>query len=169
MKRRFALPPILKPVLMLAVAMLSGSVACNTAAEDYSPDAIIALERGALDRWGKGDPQGYLDIMAPETTYFDPLQEKRIDGLDALREMLKPFTGKIKIDRIEMINPKVQRDGNVAVLTFNLISHVTPPGVTPAITARWNTTEVYRRLDGHWKIVHSHFSYVKPELKQTIP
>ena len=26
---------------------------------------IVALERGALDRWGNGDPQGYLEIMAP--------------------------------------------------------------------------------------------------------
>lgn len=26
---------------------------------------IIALERAALDRWGKGDPSGYLEISAP--------------------------------------------------------------------------------------------------------
>jgi hypothetical protein len=29
---------------------------------------IVALELGALDRWGHGDPQGYLEIMAPEVT-----------------------------------------------------------------------------------------------------
>lgn len=152
-------------VALVLVAMLGHHVA----ADDYSPDKIIALERAALDRWIKGDPQGYLQIMAPEVTYFDPMQEKRVDGLNAIKEMLKPFTGKIKVDRYEMINPKVQRDGHVAVLTFNLISHVTPPGVTPAITARWNTTEVYRQIGGSWKIIHSHFSYIKPELKQANP
>jgi uncharacterized protein (TIGR02246 family) len=125
-------------------------------------DQIIRMERAALDRWGKGDPQGYLEIMAPEETYFDPTQEKRVDGLDALKAVILPFTGKIKIDRYEMIDPKVQASGDIAVLTFNLISHVTPPGVTPEISVHWNTTEVYRRVDGRWKIVHSHFSYVKP-------
>src|SRR5436189_4106612 len=88
---------------------------------------IIALERGALDRWGKGDPQGYLEIYAPELTYFDPLQEKRIDGLDAMKEMIAPYTGKIRVDRFDMIDPKVQHHGDIAVLTFNLLSHRTQP------------------------------------------
>ena len=29
-------------------------------------DTIIRLERAALDRWGKGDPGGYLEIMATD-------------------------------------------------------------------------------------------------------
>ena len=40
--------------------------------------AIVALERGAMDRWGKGDPGGYLDLYASDATYFDPSQERRI-------------------------------------------------------------------------------------------
>jgi hypothetical protein len=31
---------------------------------------------------------------------------------------------------------------------------------------RWNSTEVDQRLNGTWKIVHSHWSYVKPVLKE---
>jgi hypothetical protein len=31
-------------------------------------NAIIAMERAALDRWGVGDPHGYLEIMAPEVS-----------------------------------------------------------------------------------------------------
>ena len=41
---------------------------------------IIALERAALDRWGAGDPSGYLEISAPDVTYFDPFLERRLDG-----------------------------------------------------------------------------------------
>jgi hypothetical protein len=48
------------------------------------------------------------------TTYFDPFQEKRLDGLNAMKEFVKPFTRKIKVDRFEMLNPRVQRDGNIA-------------------------------------------------------
>jgi hypothetical protein len=34
------------------------------------------------------------------------------------------------------------------------------------VVSRWNSTEVYRRIDGKWRIVHSHWSFTKPEVKQ---
>ncbi len=151
--------------LTMPLLALVLTVSCQRG-EDPQPEQIIAMERAALDRWGKGDPQGYVEIMAPEVTYFDPMQEKRLDGLGPMKEFLAPLTGKIKIDRYDMINPKVQGGGDVAVLTFNLISESTPPGATDKITARWNSTEVYRRIDGAWRIIHSHWSYIRPELKQ---
>jgi ketosteroid isomerase-like protein len=130
--------------------------------DDYSPDTIIAMEKAALDRWGKGDPQGYLQIMDKDLTYFDPFQEKRLDGLEAMKEFIKPFTGRIKVDRFDMLNPKIQRDGNMALLTFNLLSYVKQQDGTEKIVARWNSSEVYRKIDGQWKIIHSHWSYIKP-------
>jgi hypothetical protein len=27
----------------------------------------------------------------------------------------------------------------------------------------WNATEVYFRRDGHWRIVHTHWSFIKGE------
>jgi len=125
---------------------------------------IIALERAALERWGKGDPQGYLELMAPDVTYFDPALEKRLDGLAAVKAYIIPFTGKIRIDSYEIVNPQVQRDGDVAVLTFNLIDSLKRPDRTEKI--RWNSTEVYRRIEENWKIIHSHWSYIKPQLKE---
>jgi uncharacterized protein (TIGR02246 family) len=143
-----------------------GSVACDRDEADFQPEEIIALERAALDRWGKGDPQGYLETYAADITYFDPLQDRRIDGLEAMKGLLEPYTGKISVARFDMIAPKVQRFGNAAVLTSNLISYVRKPDGTETIAARWNSTEVYGRVDGRWRIVHSHWSYIKPELKQ---
>jgi ketosteroid isomerase-like protein len=152
--------------LMWAVTLvvsLSGT-SCTLVADDYSPESIIALERGALDRWGKGDPQGYYEIMASEETYFDPITEKRLDGLAVLKAHIAPFDGKIAIDHYEVIDPKVQHDGNVAVLTFNLVDSGARIAGVDQGTQRWNSTEVFQRIDGKWKIVHSHWSYVKPEL-----
>ena len=121
---------------------------------------VIAMERAALDRWGKGDPGGYLEITAPDASYFDPIQDKRIDGVDAIRAMLDPFVGKIKVDRYDMIDPRVQQYGDAALLTFNLISY---RDETPI--SSWNSTEMYARVDGQWRIVHSHWSYIMPDLK----
>lgn len=115
-------------------------------------DEIIALERAALDRWGAGDPSGYLEISAPEVTYFDPFIERRIEGLDALSAWYAPLRGTIHIDRYELVSPKVQVYGETAVLTFNLVSH------SGATTMRWNCTEVYRLGEAGWRIVQTHWS-----------
>jgi ketosteroid isomerase-like protein len=131
---------------------------------DFQPDTIVDLERGALDRWGKGDPNGFFDIMAPDQTYFDPMTARRIDGQDALKEYILPFAGRIRIERIEMIDPKVQRSGDLAVLTFNLVNYGAQLDDGPKGTTRWNATEVFQRFYGSWKIVHSHWSYVQPVL-----
>ena len=155
--------------LMLAAAAVSMlATASQRAPESFDPKQIIALERAALDRWGRGDPQGYIEIMAPEVTYFDPSTDKRIDGLPALRAMIEPYTGKIKIDRYEMVNPKVQHHGDVALLTFNLLNYRKLPDGKEQVTLRWNSTETYARVGGSWRIIHSHWSFVKPVLKQPL-
>jgi ketosteroid isomerase-like protein len=114
-------------------------------------EGLIGLERSALDRWIKLDPQGYLDLQAPDVTYFDPFTERRVDGLDAMqvrlapmKKMKPPFTD----PRYEMIDPKVQRHGDVAFLTFNLVNYGRLPDPPERVLARWNATEVYRRTGG---------------------
>lgn len=139
---------------------------CRQAPARIEPETIMAMERAALDRWGKGDPDGYFEIMARDETYFDPTGAKRVDGEEALRPLIAPFRGKIRIDRYEMIDPRVQGDDHVAVLTFNLISRGAQVNAGKKGDVRWNATEVYQRIDGRWKIVHSHWSYTKPELKE---
>ena len=118
-------------------------------------EQILALERAALDRWGKGDPDGYLEISAPDLTYFDPFVQKRIDGIDSLRAWYDLIRGKIQIEREEIVNPTVQIIGDAAILTFQFISH----GSEGAM--HWNCTEGYRREGDTWKIIHSHWSFAK--------
>jgi ketosteroid isomerase-like protein len=63
-----------------------------------------------------------------------------------------------------MIAPHVRRAGDVAILTYNLVSHGRRPDGSEVVT-RWNSTAVYGQVEGRWKILHSHWSYTKPELK----
>jgi uncharacterized protein (TIGR02246 family) len=131
-------------------------------------EQIISLERSALDRWIRGDPDGYLSLYADDAVYFNPFREKRVDGLAelnalmaAMRGMTLPFTE----PRYEMIDPVVEVDGNVSILTFNLVNYGKPSGsADEAILARWNATEVYRKVDGEWRIIHSHWSFTQPRL-----
>jgi ketosteroid isomerase-like protein len=154
----------MRRLFSLGLALCAGALV--TAARSRSADAaqadeVISLERAALDRWGKGDPKGFLETYAPEITYFDPMTPRRIDGHVAMTEYLRPLTGKINVPRYEMTGAKVQRHGDVAVLTYNLRSEgVQPDG--KQVTVRWNSTSVYARLGRDWKVIHSHWSFITP-------
>lgn len=151
---------------LVTVALLAATVApfAVRAADDFQPETVIALERAALDRWGKGDPFGYLEIYAPGITYFDPGQERRVDGIEAMTALLAPLKGQIKLDRYEIISPSVYHSGDVAILSFNLVTYGRR-GDGAASMTRWNTTAAYALIDGQWKIVHHHFSIAKPDAK----
>ena len=119
---------------------------------------IIELERMALERWGRGDPGGFLEISATDVSYFDPFTERRLDGLPALRALYDEIRGKVRIDRSEIIEPRVQLAGDAAILTFRFESHGSEGSV------HWNTTEVYRRTDAGWRIVHTHWAFRQPKI-----
>lgn len=122
---------------------------------DAGADAVIDIERAALDRWGRGDPSGFLEICAPDVTYFDPFLDRRLDGLEALTRYYESLRGKVHVDRHELLNPRVAAFGDAAVLTFNYESW------TDGAVHRWNCTEVYRRTPAGWRIVHTHWSLTR--------
>ncbi len=142
--------------LMFGVGVAAGVVAGGDRSEDPVAAEIVALERGALERWAHGDPSRFLELSVPDVTYFDPFQEKRLDGLPALTALYDALRGRVAMDRFDMIDPRVQHWDDTAVLTFNLVS------VSGDRTEHWNCTEVYRRLDGRWRIVQTHWSLVQP-------
>jgi uncharacterized protein (TIGR02246 family) len=151
--------------LAIAATLIAGCSASLGSQVQPGADDVIALERSALDRWGKGDVGGFLSLYADEITYFDPFQERRVDGLAAIRAVYEPFAGKFTVDRYEMLEPKVQRHGDVAVLTYRIQNYSRQADGTERPTTRWNVTEVFRRMDGRWRTIHSHFSYTKPDVR----
>ena len=124
-------------------------------------DQILALEREALDRWGNGDPGGFLELYGDDISYFDPVTEARIDGREAMREYYRPWIGRIRVDRYEILNPQVVVEGDMALLAYNLVNYARNEQGGEVIGSRWNATAVYRRVGGVWKSVHSHWSYTR--------
>lgn len=120
-------------------------------------EKIIAIERAALEQWLSGNPSGYLDILANEVTYFDPYLPARMDGLEAMTAFYESLRGSGKNQfTYEMVAPKVQLHGDTAILTYNLDSQA------GGQRWLWNCTEVYVLLGGDWKIVHNHWSFIRP-------
>jgi ketosteroid isomerase-like protein len=131
-------------------------------------DEIVQLERAALDRWGRGDPGGFLDLYAADVTYFDPLTDARIDGHRAMADYYRPWTGKIHVKRYEMVNPSVVAGADLAMLTYNLVNYLEDANGRESIGSRWNATVVYRRVGGAWKTIHSHWSFTRHSAFQDV-
>lgn len=121
---------------------------------ENSQKTILALLRSALERWCKGDPYGYAELLADDGTYFDHVTETRLDGIAAVKDHVRQFEGKVNIPRFEMPNLKFQFHGNIAVLTFNWYTFSNDDKVT----SRWNVTEVYSSSDDQWKMIHAHWA-----------
>jgi ketosteroid isomerase-like protein len=116
---------------------------------------LMAMERAALDRWSKGDPFGFVEISAPDVVHFDPIIGRRTNDREELARCYETLSGKVANKGYEMIDPKVQEIGIVAVLSYNYITHELDGDKS------MNVTAVYRNDGGRWEIIHGHVSFNK--------
>jgi ketosteroid isomerase-like protein len=128
---------------------------------ETTSDEIVALERAALERWGHGDPGGFLELYGADITYFDPLTAARIDGHEAMTAYYGPWKGKIFIERFEVLNPNVVVSGDMALLTYNLVNYARDVAGNEIVGSSWNSTAVFRRSGTAWKSIHSHWSFTR--------
>ena len=140
----------------------------RTQEENAMLEKLLAIENANMERWRRGDPMGWTEISAPEVTYVDPGLTKPVDGLEAYTDYLKQFIGKIQYDISEFIKPRVAVYGDVAVLTYNYFDAKKAPDGSLINPTHWNTTEVYARLNGKWKIIHTHWSYLQHKLPERV-
>jgi ketosteroid isomerase-like protein len=124
---------------------------------------VMALESTAMERWRQGDPWGFIEISAPEVTYFDTGTPQRINGREALSAEYTRREGKISYEVMDFVEPRVQVCGDLAVLTYRFLSTRLNPAGAVTYRTPWNCTEVFRRLEGHWKIIHTHWSFIRGE------
>lgn len=126
---------------------------------------LIERERIVLDRWLAADTLAYAQRSDPDVVYFDTYAPQRIDGLDALTKHLSGIAtniramlearGKTRLDRHEMLRPRVQAFGEVALLTFDWVAYI------DADSQRWRATVLFRRQGDDWRMVHAHWSVVQ--------
>lgn len=127
-------------------------------------ETILALERGINERWNKGDVDGALEMYSEDVTYFDPLTEMRLEGRKAVEAYFRQFfEGKLHILRNEFPNPQVivSDGGDLAVLHYNLVNIVPDGQGGEKQGTPWNSTQVYRLVDGQWRVVHVNWSFTR--------
>jgi len=127
-------------------------------------DAILSLEKQAMERWRNGDPWGFVELSAGDISYVDPGLAQPINGLEQYQAYMKQVQGKIHYQGSEFIEPRVIVLGDAAVLSYNYRSSELSPQGTLLSQTPWNATEVYFRREGQWKIVHTHWSLLHHKL-----
>jgi ketosteroid isomerase-like protein len=125
--------------------------------------AVLELERSLNERWSAGDCHGYLDNYHDDISYFDPVVERLLVGRESVVEHLLKLYKNPHIERSEYLNPHVivSNGGDLAVLSYNLNTFDSDEAGCHKLRRAWNTTEVYRLVDGQWRIVHSNWALTK--------
>ncbi len=125
---------------------------------------LMRLEASAMERWRKGDPWGFVELYAPEVTYFDTGTPRRINGREAMSIELKQRQGKIFYDVMDFIEPWIAVTGDIAVLFYRFLSTWLEPDGSISHRTPWNSTEVYQRTESGWHIIHNHWSHIRGEM-----
>ncbi len=148
-------------LLMTLLPALAAAAGKQPKTDQDVAEAIIGMERDALERGAKGDVDAFVNISDPDVVYFDPFLDRRIDGVAALKEYYHKVSKPPEEDvAIELLNPKVQLTDDIAVLTFNYKD----TGRRTGRVHLWNCTEVYRKTAQGWRIIQTHWSWTKPQL-----
>ncbi|WFU79243.1 nuclear transport factor 2 family protein [Bradyrhizobium sp. CIAT3101] len=126
-------------------------------------ETLLDLERSLNERWSTGDCHGYLDNYHEDISYFDPVVEKILVGRKSVVEHLLKIYKNPHIVRNEYLDPHliVSEGGDLAVLSYNLNTFVASQAGGEQPLRAWNSTEVYRLVDGQWRIVHSNWALTK--------
>ena len=98
-----------------------------------------------------------LFSLYTKSTYFDDISaHTRLDGLDEIKAHLSSLEGNIPVHAYELVDPKVQVLGDVAILTMQYHGTVDGQPGPP-----WKATSVYQFTNNDWRVVHAHWSLVK--------
>jgi ketosteroid isomerase-like protein len=96
-------------------------------------------------------------ILADDYTEFNGGFATRVDGKELNSRIAEAFDkGAGQVIAAEMLNPKVQVYGDVAILSYNYAGvNQSKDGKVENIKAK--STRVYVRMNGTWKLVHANF------------
>ena len=145
----------MKALLMCIAALLSETSAQADSNAEVARQ-LVALERQAMDGWMKGNPEPALAISDPEITYFHVMTEQRLDGLASVKALYESYRGRPLFENYEILEPKVQVSGDIAILTYLFSSQ------NGSVTSRWNSTQIYQKKKDAWRVIHSHWSRTRP-------
>ncbi len=147
-------PRTTSSIVIATLCLLASGFAWADVAED-----VMALARAQWrTQMDQASAAKQMETVADDYTEFNADYPTRIDGKALNSTMTEAFTKDSgKLLAADMVNPKVQLYGDVAILTYNFVGVAQDAaGATEAITAK--STRVYAKMGRQWKLVHANFA-----------
>lgn len=137
--------------LFLALCFTSGLYAQSSV-----EDEIISLTYKIWKAENENDMATRNKYISDDYTEFNPSYSTRIDGRTKNFNLSDANNSGGKSLADEMLNPKVQVYGEVAILTYNFAGVIKDASgkLTPS---KAKSTRVYVKMNGTWKLVHANF------------
>jgi len=142
-------------VFTLLVLGFSSSLFAQAAAPS-AEEEIIALTYKIWKAENDKDMATRNKYISDDYTEFNSDYATRIDGKTKNFTLSDAnFSGGTSLAD-EMLNPKVQVYGDVAILTYNFAG-VIKDNDGKVVTSKAKSTRVYVKMNGTWKLVHANF------------
>lgn len=147
-------------VLMLSVASILAvaQTLAQPAPGAGAADEVIKITKA---QWAAEMQKNLADAgknVASDYTEFNGDYSTRLEGKDlSTRFMEADFKGSGKLLAAEMLNPKVQVYGDVAILSYNFAG-VGQDKDGKNEPTRAKSTRVYVKQGGNWMLVHANFA-----------
>ena len=139
-------------------AQFGGEAVMSPAARKAVEDEIVRIVKAQWAGEMQHDAAAAAKNVAPEYTEFNGDFATRLEGRDlSARLSAADFKNSGKLLAAEMINPKVQLYGNVAVLSYNYVG-VTQDKDGRNEPTRAKSTRVYVKQGSDWMLVHGNFA-----------
>ena len=151
----------MRRILALVLSLvIIGAMLPITAVADSHDDVAKTIMNLAYEQWdafNKRDVAKAMEQVADEYTEFNPVAATRLDGKELnVRNAEAGNQDSAEGILAEMLNPKVQIYGDVAILSYNYLGMTKDKdGNTEPFRAK--STRVYVNKDGNWKLVHANF------------
>jgi ketosteroid isomerase-like protein len=152
--RRIILP-------VVAAFLFCAPTFANAQTDQQVADEVIAITKAEWEAQIARQPvAASMSHIADEYTQFSPPFPILLDGKDMVMRIAEVGqTSTVELVSAEMVNPKVQVYGDVAVLTYNFIGQTRDSDgeVEPNLA---KSSRVYVKQGGEWKLVHANFAPV---------
>lgn len=147
-------------IMLTSIATMPSTIYAQANTNQQTTDEIIGIVKAqwAAEMTDPGNIAEQFKNIADDYTEFNGEYSTRLDGKALAMKLTEP-AGKDpnRIAAAEMLNPKVQVYGDVAILTYNFAG-VSKNKEGEVKSVRAKSSRVYAKQGGKWKLVHANFA-----------
>ena len=144
--------------IIIAMFLLTSPCAAKSRASDYLQGELVSKSQALLDAVAIGDKATWNKILAADGLFID--EEGQVRSKAQVIAEIVPLPAGVT-GRMTIVNPKIAKSGDVAVLTYDAMETEVVSGQT--LNSHYHQTDIYRQISHQWFLFGSHASILPAE------